>query len=77
MSRVIKAKYTNGVFTALEPVRLREEEVVEVIVPEPKEDEDDEAFLSSAGGWKDLIPEEFIKEVYERRLRGNRPPVEL
>ena len=75
MSRVIKAKYTKGVFTPLEPVRLREEEVVEVIVPEPKED--DEAFLSSASGWKDLIPEEFIKEVYERRLRGSRPPVEL
>ena len=77
MSRIIKAKYTKGVFTPLEPVRLREDEVVEVIVPEPKEDEDDEVFLSSAGGWKDLIPEEFIKEVYERRLPEYRPPVEL
>ena len=77
MSRVIKAKYTKGVFTPLQPVRLREDEVVEVIVPDPKEDEDDAAFLSSAGGWNDLIPEEFIKQVYERRLRENRPPVEL
>ena len=77
MSRVIKAKYTKGVFTPLQPVRLREDEVVEVIVPDPKEDEDDAAFLSSAGGWNDLIPEEFIKQVYERRLRGNRPPAEL
>ena len=77
MSRVIKAKYTKGVFTPLESMRLREDEVVEVIVSEPMEDEDDEASLSSAGGWKDLIPEEFINEVYERRLRGNRPPVGL
>ena len=75
VSRVIKAKYTEGAFTPLEPVGHREDEVVEIIVPELKEDE--EVFLSSAGGWRDLIPEEFIKEVYERRLPEYRPPVEL
>jgi len=37
-------------------VHLREDEVVEVTVPEPEEDEDNEAFLSSAGRWKDLVP---------------------
>ena len=77
MSKVIKAKYTKGVFTPLEPIRLRENEVVEVTVPEPEEDADDEAFLSSAGGWRDLVPEGFIDDIYERRLRGNRPPIEL
>ena len=70
MSKVIKAKYTKGVFTPLEPVRLRENEVVDVTVPEPEEDGDDEAFLSSAGGWRDLVPEEFINDVYGHRLRG-------
>jgi len=70
MSKVIKAKYTKGVFTPPEPVRLRENEVVDVTVPEPEKDGDDEAFLSSAGGWRDLVPEEFINDVYEHRLRG-------
>ncbi len=77
MSKVIKAKYTKGIFAPLEPVHLRENEVVDVTVPEPEKDGDDEAFLSSAGGWRDLVPEEFINDVYERRLHGNRPPVEF
>ena len=77
MSKIIKARYAKGVFTPLEPVHLREDEVVEVTVPEPEKDRDDEAFLSSAGGWKDLVPEEFSNVVYERRLRANRAPVEL
>ncbi len=77
MSKVIKAKYKKGVFTPLEPVHLRDNEVVDVTVPEPEKGGDDEAFLSSASGWKDLVSEEFINEMYERRLRGNRAPVEL
>src|SRR4051812_6128548 len=37
---------------------------------------DDEAFLSSAGGWKDFDLEEFLKNNEESR-RASRPPVEL
>ncbi len=77
MSRVIKARYKRGVFEPFEPVELPEEEVVEVTVPVGTTAEDEAAFLGSAGGWKDLVPEEFVKDVYERRLRGDRPPVEL
>ncbi len=78
LGKVIRAKYKKGVFEPLEPVDLPEDEVVEIPVPEKVPSEDDEAaFLSSAGGWKDLVPEEFIKETYERRLRNRRPPVEL
>ncbi len=78
LGKVIRAKYKKGVFEPLEPVDLPEDEVVEIPVPEKVSSEDDEAaFLSSAGGWKDLVPEEFIKETYERRLRNRRPPVEL
>lgn len=76
MSKVIKGKYKHGVFEPLEPVHLHEDEVVEIVVPEEAAS-DDAAFLSSFGTWKDIIPESFINEVYERRVRGNRPPVEF
>lgn len=76
MSKLIKARYKKGVFEPLEPVDLPEDEVVDIPVPERKS-EDDAAFLSSLGSWKDLVPEEFINEVYERRVRGSRPAIKL
>jgi len=76
LSKVIKGKYTKGVFEPLEPVDLPEDEMVEIIVP-GKETGDDATFLSSFGMWKDLVSEEFIREVYDRRLHGSRPPIKL
>jgi len=39
---------------------------------------DYEAFLSSAGGWRDLIDaEKLIEDIYESRRISSRPPVEL
>ncbi len=76
MSKVIKGKYKNGVFEPLEPVDLREDEMVEIVVPEKAAD-NETAFLSSFGTWKDIVPESFIEEVYERRVRGSRPPIKL
>jgi hypothetical protein len=38
---------------------------------------DYEAFLSSAGSWKDVDTDEFVAAVYESRSRSSRPPVEL
>jgi predicted DNA-binding antitoxin AbrB/MazE fold protein len=76
VSKIIKGKYKKGVFEPLEPVDLREDEMVEIVVPE-KETDDDATFLSSFGTWKDVVPESFIEEVYERRVRGSRAPIEL
>jgi hypothetical protein len=39
-------------------------------------DDDDAAFLASAGSWKDFDLEEFLKHNEESR-RVSRPPVEL
>lgn len=57
--------------------------LVEVKVVRPTElrqedftDEDDEAFLSAAGGWSDVDIDEFLKDIYESR-RSSRPPVDL
>jgi hypothetical protein len=37
-----------------------------------------EAFLASAGGWKDLVDTEKLKEdIYASRSISSRPPVEL
>lgn len=76
MSKIIKGKYKKGVVEPLEPVELSENETFEIIVPEKKV-ENDSAFLSSFGMWKDLVAEEFIEEVYRERARGSRPPIDL
>ena len=70
VARVIRAKYKKGSgrghFEPIEPVELADDEVVEVIVPDIRTD-DRERFLRSAGAWKDLVPEEFIERLRERR----------
>ncbi len=39
---------------------------------------DYEAFLSAAGGWKDLVDTEKLKkDIYESRKISTRPPIEL
>ena len=39
---------------------------------------DYEAFLSSAGGWRDLVDtEKLIEDIYESRRISSRPPVAL
>jgi hypothetical protein len=38
---------------------------------------DYEAFLSSAGSWKDVDTDTFVAQVYESRQRSSRPPVNL
>jgi len=79
MPRTIKGKYKKNtrVFEPLEPVELADDEVVEITMPDQVSDDDDTAFLSSAGSWADLDAEAFIKETYERRRTGHRPPVQL
>jgi predicted DNA-binding antitoxin AbrB/MazE fold protein len=89
--RIIKARYRkhSGLFEPLEPVELLDEAVVDVTVPDAVADENFEsivvpdptaeaieAFHRSAGGWKDLLPEEFMAEV-RRRREIRRQPVDL
>ena len=39
---------------------------------------DREAFLSSLGGWKDLVDtDKLVKNIYESRSISTRPPIEL
>jgi hypothetical protein len=43
----------------------------------PKTGADREAFLASAGGWKDVDTDKLIADIYESRSISYRPPVEL
>jgi hypothetical protein len=42
-----------------------------------KSKEDMEAFLSSAGGWKDVDTDKLVGDIYESRRRSVGPPVRL
>jgi hypothetical protein len=42
-----------------------------------KEKADRDAFLASAGSWKDVDVDEFLKNIYESRRISSRPSVQL
>jgi hypothetical protein len=45
--------------------------------PEPSS-ADRDAFLSTAGGWKDLVDtDKLIENIYESRSISSRPPIQL
>jgi predicted DNA-binding antitoxin AbrB/MazE fold protein len=80
MLNTIKAKYKNGVFEPLEKVDLEDGSEVNITIESRKfmsEEERERRFLSSAGGWKDIVDENFLDEIYEQRKRKTRPEVKL
>ncbi len=81
MLRTIKARYRNGVIEPLEKLDLADGAEITVTlgdVPSPlSEEERRERFLSSAGGWKDIVDEKFLEEIYRQRSLHTRPEVKL
>lgn len=85
MLKTIRARYKNGIIEPLEKVDLIDGIEIDVTIashPNNKqfpmsEEERDRLFLSSAGGWKDLVNEDFLNEIYEQRKRKTRPEVNL
>jgi len=75
LGRCLIAKVKEGRIEPLEPVDLTEGEELVVMVEAP-DDADVDAFRRSAGGWKELVPEEFIAEIHRRR-ETRRKPVNL
>ena len=80
--RMIRARYKKHTrsFQPMEPIELPDNATVDIVVPDAvSPDSADplivpeptpaamEAFRRSAGGWRDLMPDEFIDEVYKRR----------
>ena len=72
----IKAIYSNGTLTPLEPVDLKEGVEVTVSIdyePQLSDEERLARFMSAAGGWKGLHdPEEFKRLIYQARIDGSR-----
>jgi hypothetical protein len=61
----------------------RRQEALAVLVPVKaprralRSETDRAAFLSAAGGWKDVDTDRLIVDIYADREAGDRPPVEL
>lgn len=70
MLRTIKAKYKNGVIEPLDKIDIAEEAEITITIDVPlsiSEEERWKKFLSSADGWKDIVDEEFLDEIYRQR----------
>jgi predicted DNA-binding antitoxin AbrB/MazE fold protein len=78
--KTIKARYRNGVIEPLEKIDIAEEAEITVTIdvqPFISEEERWKRFLSAAGGWKDIVDEGFLDEIYRQRSMRNRPEVKL
>lgn len=76
MTKRVKAIFTNGALTPLEPVDLKEGEEVTLSIedkPELSKEERIEYLMAAAGGWKGLHdPDEFKRMIYQARIDGSR-----
>ena len=78
MGGTIRARVHGGVLEPLERTDLPEGKEVLITVVSVVEDQDDEAFLRSAGSWKGLIDaEKLIRDIYEDRLINTREEPKL
>ena len=76
MTRKIKARYSNGKLTPLEPIDLKEGDEVTVSIEDKPQLSDEERlrrFKAAAGGWVGRHdPEEFKRMIYQARIDGSR-----
>ena len=76
MTIKVKAIYSNGTLTPLEPVDLKEGVEVSVSIddePQLSDEERLERLMSAAGGWEGRHdPDEFKRMIYQARIDGSR-----
>ena len=81
MLKTIKARYINGLLEPLEAIDLAEGSEITItledVSPPLSEEERRRRFLSSAGGWKDIVDEKFLDEIYHQRSLCTRPEAKL
>ena len=75
MSTNVKARFSNGVLTPLEPLDLEEGEEVMVSIEEARSPEQSlHALKVAAGAWKGTHdPDELLRNIYSDRLVSSRP----
>ena len=71
----VKARYSNGTLTPLEPIDLKEGEEVTLSIddtPQLSNEERIKNLMAAAGGWEDNSEywENFKEYIYEARSRG-------
>ena len=81
MTSAIKAQYSNGTLTPLEPLDLEEGAEVVISIDAMSDSPSKERIkrtLSAAGGWKDTRdPDELVRMLYQARLTRSREHVDL
>lgn len=81
MTSAIKARYSNGTLTPVEPLDLKEGVEVVIYIDAISDNPSEERIkrtLSAAGGWKGSEdPNELIRTLYQARLTGSRERVDL
>lgn len=81
MLKTIKARYRNGLIEPLEKIDLADGVEITITLEDVStplsEEERRRRFLSSAGGWKDIVDEKFLDEIYRQRSLRTRPEVKL
>ena len=71
----VKARFSNGVLTPLEPLDLEEgKEVMVSIADAPPPDKAIHALRAASGAWRGTHdPEELLRNIYSDRLVNSRP----
>lgn len=81
MLKTIKARYRNGLIEPLEKIDLADDVEITITLEDVStplsEEERRKRFLSSAGGWKDIVDEKFLDEICRQRSLHTRPEVKL
>lgn len=79
MVRTIKARVSKGVIEPLEKIDIADGKEITVTIMElPTAPGKIDVLKATAGGWKDLIDAEELKEnIYADRLISSRPEVKL
>ncbi len=75
-----RARYHNGVLEPLEDIDLSEDQEVVLTLDDHKQPPSDKGGLArSAGVWADMFDdhEQFIRDIYQARIDGTRPPRHL
>ena len=78
--KTIKARYRNGVIEPMEALDIPDGTEINVTIDVATtlpEEEIRDRFLSAAGGWKDIIDDRFLEEIYRQRDLRTRPEVKL
>ena len=67
----VKARFSNGVLTPLEPLDLKEGEEVTVSIADAQSPDRAVRALRARGAWKGTHdPEELLRSIYSDRLQG-------